>query len=125
MARYSITEGLFHLIKKIIAILYCGIIILLSHQKQLPTISVSIHFIDKFYHFVEFSLCAGLVYCAWSYKKNYILFLLIIFAASDEIHQYFIPGRSSSIFDFIADLVGILMVYIIFSVKDKKKSLLL
>lgn len=30
----------------------------------------------------------------------------IVYGASDEIHQYFVPGRSCDIFDWIADAVG-------------------
>jgi VanZ family protein len=36
-----------------------------------------------------------------------ILFALILFAVSDEIHQSFIPGRSASYMDIGLDLLGI------------------
>lgn len=118
-------EVLFSLIKKFIAILYCGLIIFLSHQSTIPMPPVAVQFIDKFYHFLEFGLCAVLIYSAWSYKNKRILVGLIIFALSDEIHQYFIQGRSCSIFDFIADIIAILTVYFILRFKDKEKPLLL
>ncbi len=31
----------------------------------------------------------------------------LLFAASDEWHQSFVPGRTASIYDFIADAIGI------------------
>lgn len=34
------------------------------------------------------------------------LYILILYAASDEIHQYFIPGRSASFKDVIIDTCG-------------------
>ena len=43
-------------------------------------------------------------------SKNFVILSVIIFfaifAASDEIHQYFVPGRSCDILDYAADLVG-------------------
>jgi len=42
-------------------------------------------------------------------KKNPILYSLLfltLYAALDEIHQYFIPGRYADVFDWIADVVG-------------------
>lgn len=47
------------------------------------------------------------------------LFVGLIFAASDEIHQSFVPGRTASIYDFIADAIGILISLLLFE-KIKK-----
>jgi VanZ family protein len=49
-------------------------------------------------------------------KRNSLFTFLIagIYGGLDEIHQYFIPGRSCELFDFIADLLGILLgIYLI------------
>jgi len=37
-----------------------------------------------------------------------ILLGLVLFAVSDELHQYFVPGRSASITDLGRDFLGIL-----------------
>ncbi|OGC93787.1 MAG: hypothetical protein A2W25_06665 [candidate division Zixibacteria bacterium RBG_16_53_22] len=37
------------------------------------------------------------------------ILLSILFGAADEIHQYFVPGRSSDPFDLIADTIGAAM----------------
>lgn len=44
-------------------------------------------------------------------KKYILLFFLIgcLFGASDEIHQYFVPGRSSEVLDWLADTTGLLL----------------
>jgi VanZ family protein len=34
-----------------------------------------------------------------------VLFCLV-YGGTDEIHQYFVPGRSCDVFDWIADIVG-------------------
>ena len=43
-------------------------------------------------------------------KKHIALILacLVLFAVSDEFHQYFVPGRSATIMDLGLDLLGIL-----------------
>jgi len=41
-------------------------------------------------------------------KRHWILAVLFsgLYAASDEFHQYFVPGRSSSPYDVMIDTVG-------------------
>ncbi|MAG02412.1 teicoplanin resistance protein VanZ [Candidatus Pacearchaeota archaeon] len=36
------------------------------------------------------------------------IILTILYGISDEFHQYFVPGRSSSLFDILTNSVGIL-----------------
>jgi VanZ family protein len=42
-----------------------------------------------------------------------------LYAASDELHQYFVPGRQADIFDFMVDVTGlafgILVMFFCFS----------
>ena len=45
-----------------------------------------------------------------------ILFGLILFAVSDEIHQSFIPGRSASYMDIGLDFLGIFFGLVIFKI---------
>jgi VanZ family protein len=45
-------------------------------------------------------------------NKNIAILVAVmgfLFALSDEIHQYFVPGRSADIFDLLVDFAGILM----------------
>jgi len=45
------------------------------------------------------------------HSKKYIALILaclLLFAVSDEFHQYFVPGRSATIMDLGLDLLGIL-----------------
>jgi VanZ family protein len=46
----------------------------------------------------------------------FILFGLILFAVSDEIHQSFIPRRSASYMDIGLDFIGIFFGLVIFKV---------
>ncbi len=68
---------------------------------------------DKLVHcicFAGFSFWVSFA-CAIKTRKNLCLPLFIVSAYGiiDEIHQSFTPGRSSSIFDWIADTLGALL----------------
>ena len=63
---------------------------------------------DKFAHFAAFGLLATLV-CrvgeGWRAAVR-ALVIVAIYAASDEWHQSFVPGRYSDVGDWIADTAG-------------------
>ncbi|MCA9409023.1 MAG: VanZ family protein [Candidatus Omnitrophica bacterium] len=70
---------------------------------------------DKIYHFIEYMPFGFLVYRAIyctkvnpNGKQILTLSLLISFCygLSDEIHQYFVPGRTCSGIDLLADTIG-------------------
>jgi VanZ family protein len=42
-----------------------------------------------------------------------VLIVGIVYGGLDEIHQYFVPGRESSVYDFLADGVGVGVVLLI------------
>lgn len=67
----------------------------------------------KVIHFVEYFVLAFIIFKALMISgikgKNlirYTLILCIMFAAIDEFHQMFIPGRSPRIYDVIIDSFG-------------------
>lgn len=79
--------------------------------------------IRKLAHFSEFGLLGVLMYINLSdyMKSKYVvtsLVLSIIYAISDEIHQYFVPGRFCSIKDMFIDscgiVVGIFLIHIVY-----------
>ena len=41
-------------------------------------------------------------------KRTYIyaVILCMLYAVSDEVHQYFVPGRSAGVIDVVIDTVG-------------------
>jgi VanZ family protein len=92
---------------------YMALIFYMSSQSleefQLP----DVWNIDKVAHFIEYGVLGILWFRAInvveeSIPKAAIVASLITLAygISDEIHQYFVPNRSSSIFDVIADGIG-------------------
>lgn len=96
------------------------IIFILSHQPNVKIPDIGIGIEDKILHIAAyfiFGLC--LVYSITGIKKGInnrtlLTILLLIgasYALSDEIHQYYVPGRESDIADFIADVAGIIISY--------------
>lgn len=73
------------------------------------------HYVRKTAHFMEYALLAVLVFNALKIdvKKKLCLFfsawgICIIYAATDELHQYFVPGRSCQFKDVMINSAGAL-----------------
>jgi len=49
-----------------------------------------------------------------------VIMFSFIFAISDEIHQLFVPGRSFSMLDLLADFIGIITSQIIIKFSSKR-----
>jgi VanZ family protein len=87
---------------------------LLSSQSILPHPKGILGF-DKLQHLVAYGVFAGTL-ALWfplDWIKAHVL-KIIIFAAclgsvygiTDEVHQYFVPGRDCNIWDWLADTIG-------------------
>ena len=91
-------------------------IFLVSQMQHPPMINFGIEWNDKLLHIIAYFFyglslivlfLGGFVNI---HVKRAILFVLIfgaLFAVSDEIHQAFVPGRTSDVFDWLADCIGI------------------
>ena len=99
-------------------VLYAGIIFYLSAQshpeEQLPSFLLK-EVSDKILHAVEYGILATLCYRAFRWAAGatlspYAILLSIVTASfygfTDEVHQYFVPLREASVFDWMADTVG-------------------
>ncbi len=78
---------------------------------------------DKMMHFIVFGILALLIGRSFRktniafFNKYYIIWavgLTCIYGIIDEFHQYFVPGRSSTIGDWIADLSGAICFVVLF-----------
>ena len=79
----------------------------------------SVPYIDKLLHFAAFLTLT--FFMDLSIKKPLLLskaavIFLILYAFFIELVQYFLPYRSAEVFDFVSDLIGIL-VYLYFAPK--------
>jgi len=63
---------------------------------------------DKVAHFAVYGFLGTLVYRAGAPKWPAWLAVLVVsaFGATDEWHQYFVPGRDCDVFDWLADTLG-------------------
>lgn len=83
---------------------------------------------DKLVHLILYAgfgilLCYTLKNSPNSTLRNHaLLFAIIIgtvYGASDEFHQSFVPGRTTSFWDLAADSTGVIMAQAVIFIKDK------
>ena len=116
------------------AFLYMVLIFVISSLEQPPLPMPEFEWltIDKLYHFIEYVVLGTLL--AWAFVKarpsvvpSKLIWLVaaalsILYGASDEWHQTFVPGRFATLADWVADalgsVAGVLGVYLY----DKKKG---
>ena len=99
-------------------LLYMALIFAISSMKQPPLPMPEFEWltIDKIYHFIEYTILGGLVARAFLKAKPSVVpsqlvwglaaVLSILYGASDEWHQTFVPGRLATVADWVADVLG-------------------
>ena len=65
---------------------------------------------DKLLHIAEYGILGFLAYKSFDSMSLPVIIGSLLFAGLDEIWQSFIPGRMSSIYDVIADIIGFTIV---------------
>jgi VanZ family protein len=83
-------------------------IYLVSGRSSVPVPGVS--GADKVLHFGAYALLGGLLAFAAhrsALHPGVAVILGVLYGASDEIHQSFVPGRSPDIRDWVADALGV------------------
>lgn len=97
-------------------------------SRTFPDIAGKTSYLSIIYHFFAFFfLTAFLLISIMKGKFNRNIFIIAIFIAilygvSDEFHQYFVPGRSSTMFDIIIDTLGILAAGNIYAIVLKLRK---
>jgi len=62
---------------------------------------------DKVVHFCYYGLMAVLLAHGLGRRWFWIAFVIVpVVGALDEWHQFYVPGRDASVFDWLADLAG-------------------
>ena len=78
---------------------------------------------DKIIHFIVFGLLGLFLYRSFLasrklfLNKNALVYSMLIgsiYGLSDEIHQFFVPGRFASLSDLIADTLGVCICVVIY-----------
>lgn len=99
-------------------LLWAGLIFYLSSISNLRVEALGFWdlVLRKFAHAIEFAILCFLLTRALklrlSWKKSIIISVIIsiLYAISDEIHQYFVPGRIGSPWDVVIDAWGVVLV---------------
>ncbi len=102
----------------------------IEHEQAIEISKIITPIVRKLAHFTIYLIGGILIYCTYnSYKKveskdlKYIWLFCVVYAISDEFHQWFIPGRSSELRDVIIDSVGAGIGIIIINIilKNRRK----
>lgn len=106
----------------------------LTTERQLEITEIITVVVRKLAHFLEYfvlgilAFCSTLSYSKYQHKTKviYAILLCVLYAVSDEIHQYFVPGRACRALDVGIDAAGSiiaisLVAAIVFLKKDKNR----
>lgn len=104
----------------------------LSEQQQIDMAQAIDHPVRKTAHATEYAMLAGMVLGAVTVSiirwKNVLaaISVSVLYAATDEFHQLFVPARSGQVKDVLIDgsgaVIGTLIIWGIYYLVHKKKS---
>ncbi len=109
----------------LLVFLWSTVIFALSSIEQ---VTVSQFFIWDFIakktaHIGEYAILFALIYSATGGKWRLSFVLTMVYAAGDEFHQSFVPGRNASPYDLGFDLSGAnIAAYIIWKLSANQKA---
>ena len=116
----SQTSGRF--VYKIINIIYQNFEDFSAQQQENITHTITF-IVRKTAHFLEyFALGTLLAGVAATYDKNFVIKFVaaqivgVLYAVSDEVHQYFVPGRACRFLDVCIDSVGCMCAVVVIAV---------
>ncbi len=117
------------------AMLYAGLIIVLSSIPHLQSPKLGFFSADKLIHFSEYAVFSFLFYRSFEHSlaiKSRLnsgsmaalltFALLLVFAVGDEFHQKFVPGRFADVFDVLADILGGTLMILVLHRRNKSLS---
>jgi VanZ family protein len=114
----------------LLALAWMALLFYLSHQPGLQT-PMLFPGQDKFLHAAVYAVLGLLLLAAqprqaqgdYSWRQIGISVLIAsLYGLSDEIHQYFIPGRSSEVLDWVADSAGALIAASLLAWLSRKRN---
>ncbi len=100
-------------------------VLILSAIPVSAPIHHSINHLDKLGHFAAFFLLSILLLFAYKFTKPFLTTALImaLFGFSIELLHLYVPRRFFSMYDFAADLLGMLVALIIYRMLSAKYTL--
>ena len=96
-------------VRWVLPIAWMGLIYLVSAQPSLPSAPSALWdvLLKKGAHMVEYAILVLLVWQAMGYRWTGVAWVVAVaYAASDEFHQTFVPGRNGTPVDVLVDAAG-------------------
>ncbi len=114
-----------------ITVLYAFIIFWLSSSSQPPGTGEGTPTIPHLDYIAHLVLYGGFTFFVFGTLVNSIdsskthpytlsLSLVTLYGLTDEVHQYFVPGRTFSLFDLFFDFLGALLMLLLIYILDLK-----
>jgi len=100
------------------AIIWASAIFIQSSFSSISPPPIAGHYSDKVAHAVVFAILGYLTTRAFLNSSSrkladrailWSVIACVLYGISDEIHQYFVPGRYTDVSDFLADSVGVVV----------------
>jgi VanZ family protein len=93
------------------AILWVGVVLFIGGRSNVPSVETGLP-LDKVAHFVLYGLLGALATRGWLQQRRprrvlWVLLACVMAGAVDEIHQRWVPNRSSDPIDWLTDVLGI------------------
>ena len=106
---------------RLLAALYAVVVIALSSWPGVSLPNIGTGHLDKILHFGQYLVLAFLVARGWGFaaprrwgmRNAMLVVVLLVFAAADEYHQGWIPGRDPDRHDYLADVIGIFIGFLV------------
>ncbi len=114
------------------AVFWTLLIFILSSIPNVPAPDLGFDLQDKVEHFLFYGIY-GFFLAQAAFRQNalprirqsYPRFAAgfgILYGLSDEIHQYFVPGREMDFWDFVADACGVVAGVLYFTYRQKRSG---
>jgi VanZ family protein len=95
-------------ITRLSTVIYLCIIFVASSMSRLPQPGGGYDF-SVLAHFMEYAVLGLLIAVSLGVRKDRIILVILLsslYGVSDELHQFFVPGRVASIHDVATDFLG-------------------
>ena len=105
------------------AVAWALVIFNLSSQSRVP--GPDVPGIDKVAHFGAYALLGWLA--VWAADRSALplavgAVLGVLYGATDEVHQMYVPGRSPDVRDWVADAAGVIAAYFVYTRLRARRS---
>ncbi len=114
------------LLRAVPAVLCAGAIFFVSHQPKLPDLGLHFEGSDKLMHALAYAVLAacllfGLAWPPWP-RALWAAGLAALYGVTDELHQHFVPGRSTDVLDWLADAGGATLLVAVVSRRALRRT---